>query len=206
MREDPCLFFLIADSPSLRNCIMLTEVNHKAIYTQKIWPKTTFLVQYTESTTTIKTDSESVSGDPPFRTCSESSLFPQWDISLRLKGSGYFYNIYTARVVLHVMVYLLPVCLCVQHDLFIYFFLPWADTLTFMQLRQERRLQGHAQISRAMSREYKMCSRALTCMCVFVLRNKWSFHTKTQTITSVNFNGNNFFIITVNQLKSVHQK
>lgn len=69
---------------------------------------------------------------------------------------------------LHLMVYLLRVYLCVKHHLFIYFFLPGADTLTFMQLRQEKGLQGHAQISRAMSREYKMCSRALTVfwMCV----------------------------------------
>lgn len=70
----------------------------------------------------MKTDLKSVSGEPRFRTRLESLLFPQWDMSLRLKGSGYFHNVHTVRVVLHVMVYLFPPCLCVQQD-FLYIFL-----------------------------------------------------------------------------------
>lgn len=95
-------------------------------------------------------------------------LLTHWHVSLRLRGSGYFYNILTARDWPYIYWFIYCLYICLWCIIYISLFFPWADTLTFMPFRQERLLQGHIQISTAMSREYKMCSRALTLLCVCV--------------------------------------
>lgn len=173
MRKDLCLIcFLIANSPlRTETKITLTGLNHKLLKQSNYLNNLTqnhFAISIPQNYTHYKNETQISVLWTSFQ---DSSFFHTVRYFIKIERKWLFLQCSHSESGLTCDgLFIACMSVCAVCYIYIFLFLPWADTLTFIQLRQQRQLQ----ISSTMSREYKMCSGVLrhVCVCMFLLKNE----------------------------------